>query len=795
MSTTKSAANALLADLTPAQIEAVTHMNGPMLVVAGAGSGKTRVVTRRIANLIGQGVKPWRILALTFTNKAAREMRERIAGLVGEAPAWMGTFHSVCARILRYDIAMLGDRRDGRFTIMDQGDQEGLVKQAMKRLDIDDKTYRPSSVLSAIGKAKSDFVKPEEYDTVTPRDRVIQEVYAAYEETLRNQNALDFDDLLILAARLLDHSPEALAKYRSRFPYILVDEYQDTNRAQYRLLRALAGSTANIHATGDPDQSIYSWRGADYRNIMDFQRDFPGARIVRLERNYRSGKFILSAANHLIRNNPHRIEKDLYTERPDGEQVTLARMQSDRMEALWIAERVSEARARGGRLGDMAVFYRTNAQSRSLEEALMREGLPYQLVGGVRFYERREIKDMLAHLKLRVNPRDLASLRRVVSCRPGVGERTLEKIAAAADGAGVSAFEFLVDPAFGSAFKASKKVLEFARWCRELAEADTSRADVAVKELLSRSGLVETALAAADKDELAEERVENLHALTGRAGEFVRMRLENAPDADPEEDGEEVRSRSAIDLAAFLEDVALVADVDGWAGDEDKLTLMTLHSAKGLEFDNVFVTGLEEGLLPHRNCRDDAAVQEERRLFYVGITRAKRRAWVTHAASRFINGNMDFTRPSRFLDELPADEMKLLDYGDSVSARPGSGWSGGGRKAAAWEDADDFADLDDGDGFDADGFGDFEPDPDPGFPDENLFAPMGEKKAWPKRQWPAAKPKAAAKASKFKAGDLVRHPSFGSGKVLAVDRRKIMVQFFSSGTRLLHEDLSQLSRE
>ncbi len=378
MSTTKSAANSLLADLTPAQIEAVTHMNGPMLVVAGAGSGKTRVVTRRIANLIGQGVKPWRILALTFTNKAAREMRERIAGLVGEAPAWMGTFHSVCARILRYDIAMLDDRRDGRFTIMDQGDQEGLVKQAMKRLDIDDKTYRPSSVLSAIGKAKSDFVKPEEYDTVTPRDRVIQEVYAAYEETLRNQNALDFDDLLILAARLLDHSPEALAKYRSRFPYILVDEYQDTNRAQYRLLRALAGSTANIHATGDPDQSIYSWRGADYRNIMDFQRDFPGARIVRLERNYRSGKFILSAANHLIRNNPHRIEKDLYTERPDGEQVTLARMQSDRMEALWIAERVNESRARGGRLGDMAVFYRTNAQSRSLEEALMREGLPYQ---------------------------------------------------------------------------------------------------------------------------------------------------------------------------------------------------------------------------------------------------------------------------------------------------------------------------------------------------------------------------------------------------------------------------------
>ena len=797
--------NNLLKDLTPAQAEAVTHMNGPMLVVAGAGSGKTRVVTRRIAHLIDRGVKPWRILALTFTNKAAREMRERVADLVGEAPAWMGTFHSVCARMLRYDIALLGDRRDGRFTIMDQGDQESLVKQAMKRLDIDDKTYRPSSVLSAISRSKTDFVKPDEYDTITPRDRVVQEVYTEYEEALREVNALDFDDLLTLAARLLDESPEALAKYRARFPYILVDEYQDTNRAQYRLLRSLAGTMANIHATGDPDQSIYSWRGADYRNIMDFQRDFPGAKVVRLERNYRSSKFILGAANHLIRHNPHRIDKDLYTKRPDGERVALVRVQSDRMEAMWITDRIREMRSAGDRLGEMAVFYRTNAQSRSLEEALMSEGLPYQLVGGVRFYERREIKDVLAHLKIRMNPRDLASLRRVVACRPGVGEKTLEKIALAAAEADTAVFAFITDPAFGERFKASKKVLDFAKWCRELAEVDIDRADVAVREILSRSGLVESALAAADKDDLAEDRVENLHSLTARAAEFVRMRLENTPDTDPGASEEEIRSSTAIDLAAFLEDVALVADVDGWAGDDDKVTLMTLHSAKGLEFDNVFVTGLEEGLLPHRNCRDDASLQEERRLFYVGITRAKQRAWITHAASRFIHGTVDFTKPSQFLEELPRDEMQVLDHGDSLSTEFGSGWVSGKRKATSWEDADDFADLGDEDGFGGDDFmdvgGDFDPnpefspDPDPGFPGDEMFVPMPEKKAWPKRQWPGAKVKPIVKPSKFRPGDLVRHPTFGSGKVLTVDRRKIMVQFFASGTRLLHEDLSQLTKE
>lgn len=804
-----SANNTLLADLTPAQKEAVTHINGPMLVVAGAGSGKTRVVTRRIAYLVAQGVQPWRILALTFTNKAAREMRERVEDLVGEAPRWMGTFHSICARILRMDIELLGDGRRGNFTILDQGDQEGLVKQAMKQLDIDAKNYKPSSVLSSISKAKSDFIRPDEYDSITPRDRMVQEVYTVYEAALNGNNALDFDDLLILAARLLQKSPEALAKYRQRFPYLLVDEYQDTNRAQYQLLRALAGRTANLHATGDPDQSIYSWRGADYRNIMDFQRDFPGAKVVRLEENYRSTKFILAAANYLIQHNSHRIAKDLFTTRDGGERVNVVRLQSDRMEASWIVDRLAELREHGERLGEMAVFYRTNAQSRSLEEALMARALPYQLVGGIRFYERKEIKDILAHLKVRVNPQDIVSLRRVVQCRPGVGERTLEKIAEAAEQAGMAVFDFLADEHFNQLYKGTGKIRDFAKWCRELKEIDITRADVAVKEILSRSHLIEAAIAAADKDDLSEDRVENLHALTARAGEFVSMRLASAPDVDPEAAEEEVRAGSAIDLPAFLEDVALVADVDGWAGDADKITLMTLHSAKGLEFDNVFVTGLEEGLLPHRNCRDDESREEERRLFYVGITRAKKRAWVTHAATRFIHGSMDFSKASQFLSELPGEAVTEQDFGDSLSSQFGSGYRGGKR---AWEDVDDFGDDDLADpGFGDDDFGadaagdffDFDGDFDPGFAQEpgtdfDGDAPAAEKKktAWPKREWPKAKPKEKpVYQSKYKPGDLVRHPMFGSGKVLTVERGKIMVQFFASGTRLLNEDLAQLSKE
>ncbi|MDR0362597.1 MAG: UvrD-helicase domain-containing protein [Planctomycetota bacterium] len=773
-------AKALLDDLTPAQREAVTHATGPMLVVAGAGSGKTRVVTRRIARLVSEGVNPWRILALTFPNKAAREMRSRVEDLAGEAPAWMGTFHAVCARMLRFDIGALGEGRDNRFSILDQGDQESLVKTALKRLGVLDKSYRPSSVLSAISRAKSDFIPPEAFPIDSWRDEMIKEAYGEYEKALRDTNSLDFDDLLIIAVRLLQESPETLAKYQRRFPFILVDEYQDTNRAQYLLLKLLAGERRNLHATGDPDQSIYSWRGADYQNIMAFQIDFPGAKLVRLEQNYRSTKTILAAANALIRHNRDRIDKDLFTDNQEGAKVTAAALQSDAMEAAWIAEQMLILKRDGGRYGDMAVFYRTNAQSRQIEEAFMRSGIPYQLVGGVRFYERREIKDFLAHLKIVENPRDLTSLRRIVSCRPtGVGEKTLARIALAAGERDVAPFAFLASDEFEKEFKPNRKTLEFARWARRLAAVDRSRADEAVRNALAVSGLVEQTLAMGDRDEHADDRIDNLDSLVARAREFVQFRTENGAGTGPageagEAETEENAAPAAIDLAAFLEDVALVADVDNWDAQSDRATLMTLHSAKGLEFPDVFVAGLEEGLLPHKNAQSDAAVEEERRLFYVGLTRARRRAWISRAELRFSYGSSDFSAPSRFLQELPEEAVEEGDFADALSLDYGGGFKGPGFRPKASGAADPFAD-DDGVDFD------------PGFDD--ILA--GDPPDGPPLRAPASAPSRIP----FRSGDLVRHPSFGSGKILTIKGKKILVQFFASGTRLLYLDACLLTRE
>jgi DNA helicase-2/ATP-dependent DNA helicase PcrA len=801
----------LLSDLTPPQREAVVHMDGPMLVVAGAGSGKTRVVTRRIAHLIGRGVPPRRILALTFTNKAAREMRGRIEKLVGEAPSWMGTFHAVCARLLRRDIGLLGDGRDSKFSILDQGDQESLVKAALKRLSAAGKENRPAAVLSRISRIKSDFVPPEGFQPESWRDEIVGQIYAEYERALRAMNAVDFDDLLILAARLLEHSPAALARYQSWFHYLLVDEYQDTNRAQYRLLQALAGSRANLHATGDPDQSIYSWRGADYRNIMDFQSDYPGARLIRLEENYRSGRFILDAANPLIRHNLERLDKDLFTSRPGGEKVRLVRLQSDRMEAMWVGDEAGRLLAGGANPGEVAIFYRTNAQSRPLEEIFVNRNIPYQLVGGVRFYDRREVRDLLAQLRLRVNPRDIANLRRTAASRPGIGEKTLERIAAAAAEAGVPAFSFLADPGFaqcsGLDGRSGKKAAEFARWCAGLAGIGIERADRAVREILGHSGLLEALQADIGRDELAEERIENLYSLAARAEEFVRQRTDGDREGEGAAAGREAAEPApAADLPAFLEDVALVADVDNLDSDASRITLMTLHNAKGLEFDDVFLVGLEDGLLPHRNAASDAAVAEERRLFYVGLTRARKRAWVSHAASRALYGSLELQPPSRFLGELPETALERFDFADSLSGECGSGFlfrSGGVKRQEHRLPAKDPAggdlfDLDIDIDADFDPNPGFQPEPDPGFPDEPAPAGPGAKfgRKPERRQFrigisrPAGDPPA-----RFKPGDLVRHPLFGSGKVLSAEKQKIMVQFFVSGTRVLAADMSQLRRQ
>ncbi len=740
----------ILDNLTDAQREAVTHTQGPMLVVAGAGSGKTRVVTRRIAHLIRQGVPARQILAMTFTNKAAGEMKARVEELVGTTPRWVGTFHSMCARFLRYDLDKLNEGRDGRFTIYDDTDQQGLVKTVLRGRDLDEKRFRPRSLLARISKAKSDMVEPDGFRDASWDGDVVETVYREYERMLRQMNALDFDDLLILTVKMLLDVPGLKERYQSRFPFVLVDEYQDTNHAQYQLMKLLAGPQQNVHATGDPDQSIYSWRGADYRNIMDFTKDFPEARLVRLEQNYRSTQTILAAANGLIGHNEDRIEKELFTEKEGGEKLLLAQVPDERAEAAWVVDQASRLRAEGRGFKDMAVFYRTNAQSRTFEEACMRSQVPYQVVGGVRFYQRKEIKDLLAHLKLLVNPRDVVSLGRVADCRPtGVGDKTLAALADQSEAEGVAVFDLLRQTNFPQTFRgrSSAKLKRFAEWCRKLGAVEHKPVNACVRSVLDLSGLVEHIGSRADRDPAAEDRIENLDAFLNRAAEFEG----DHPDAD---------------LGAFLEDVALVADVDTWDPDADQLTLMTLHAAKGLEFPVVFVVGLEDGLLPHKNSWKPAMLEEERRLFYVGLTRAEERVFLCHAEFRYLSGQTNVSPPSRFLAELPLEFVDAMELADGV----GPSGTGLGTGARDWDDLDDGLDLGDGDGFD----------------------PADDVQAHPDYENPSDA--AAGQPVEVGAGDHVTHPTFGAGRVLSVRRRKAVVQFFTGGTRLLHLDEAGLQR-
>ncbi|MDX9981651.1 MAG: 3'-5' exonuclease [Lentisphaeria bacterium] len=630
----------LLADLTEPQREAVTHLDGPMLVVAGAGSGKTRVVTRRIAFLISKGVWPSQILAMTFTNKAAREMRERVESLVGEAPAWMGTFHGACAKLLRRDLDKLGEDRTGQFTIYDSDDQRSVVRLCLKEMNIDPREFSPANFQNDISRAKCAMQTPA--DLVDDGTR-LPEVFAAYEARMKGLNAVDFDDLLLLTVRLLDTRPDLRDAYHGRFRHLLVDEYQDTNRAQYELIRLLCGPARNVHVTGDPDQSIYSWRGADYRNIMDFTADYPDAKVVRLEQNYRSTRHILEAANHVIRVNTRRIEKELFTENEDGARVKVVEVETERDEADMVTGSVAQLRFGGESLRDMAVFYRTNAQSRVFEEALMRAAIPYQILGGLRFYERKEVKDILAHLQLLVNPRDAVSLQRVVECRPtGVGARTLARITAAAHAQRMPVFDLLQAPDFADRLggRASAKVRAFAEWCRELGNIPTAPVGPCIQAVIDHSGLPDLFHEKSSADPRSEARLENLNALVERAA----IHQADHPGGT---------------LAQFLEEVALVADVDNHDPDADALTLMTLHSAKGLEFHHVFLVGAEEGYLPHVNCcEDEDMIEEERRLFYVGLTRARTEAVLSFARYRYMWGGADYRRPSRFLGELPKQEIE-----------------------------------------------------------------------------------------------------------------------------------------
>ena len=639
--------NPIFDTLNDRQCEAVKHTEGPLLITAGAGSGKTKVLTCRIAHLLELGVAPYRILAITFTNKAAKEMKERVTNLVGAQAdsIWLSTFHSFCAKLLRFEVdGFHGYTRN--FTIYDSSDQLVLVKDCLKKLNLDDKQFMPRSVLGTISSAKNVLMDAKAFAAKASDfyEQKVADVYALYQEKLRENNAVDFDDLLFLAVRLLQEKEDVREKYQSRFQYILVDEYQDTNHAQYALTKILAARWRNICVVGDADQSIYAWRGADIRNIIDFTRDYPDAASIKLEQNYRSTKTILHAANAVIDNNESRPKKTLWTENPAGNKIIHYQAQTEHDEADYIAGVIYNRHEISHEpYGDMAILFRTNAQSRVLEEKLMRYAIPYTMVGGTKFYDRKEIKDVLAYLRLLYNPEDSLSLTRIINVpKRNIGATTMEHVAAYAEEQGISLFEALSSTDEIPVTKRAKASLEnFAAMIFDLLN-DIEGKDVLnlIETVIKQTGYGDMLDKEAEHDPQGESRKENV-------GEFLSV-AKDYMDSNP--DG---------NLQDFLENVALVSDVDDFESSDSKVTLMTLHAAKGLEFPVVFLTGLDEGLFPHsRTLLDPAQVEEERRLAYVGITRAERQLYVTNAIMRTMYGRISAYMPSRFLAEIPPQLME-----------------------------------------------------------------------------------------------------------------------------------------
>ncbi len=632
-----------VASLNPEQREAVMWPGGPLMVFAGAGSGKTRVITCRIARLIADGCPPSRILAVTFTNKAAREMKERIGEMVGEQASglWMGTFHSVCAKLLRIDGHAIGI--DPNFVIYDDGDQINLVKETLKQRGLDDKSIQPRGVLNEISRAKERLIGPERYESEAAGffERAVAQVYRAYNDALSRANALDFDDILMRAVRLLEQSSTVREKYQDRFLHVLIDEYQDVNFAQYQLADILSAKHRNITIVGDDDQSIYAWRGADVSLMMRFSSDHPDAKVVTLAQNYRSTKKILDAAYHVIRHNRSRAEKRLWTENDHGAPVTVSEAGTEMDEAMQVADHVLREVRTGARTwGQFAVLYRTNAQSRALEEAFLTMRIPHVLVGGQRFYERKEIKDMVAYLRLALNPLDDVSVRRVLNVPTrGIGATTLKVVESWASSRTSSLWQALNDPTVQQ--ELTRKTLTGVRGFIGVVEdaahlAQSGPVTPVLKHLLDRSGYVDELRAQHDEESVS--RLENLQ-------EFVNVTTEyDSSAAEPS-------------LGGFLETVALIADVDTLNESGEAVTLMTLHSSKGLEFPSVFLVGLEEGVFPHsRSLGSDTELEEERRLAYVGMTRAKEELHLTYATRRALYGQPSFNKRSRFLDDIP-DEL------------------------------------------------------------------------------------------------------------------------------------------
>jgi DNA helicase-2/ATP-dependent DNA helicase PcrA len=749
----------LLSSLNPEQQEAVLKTEGPLLILAGAGSGKTRVIAHRIAHIVSEQLtEPDRILAVTFTNKAAGEMRTRVETLlrVDCQRMWISTFHALCARLLRREAPHVGLSRD--FVIYDSTDQLTLMKQALREIGQDDSTLQPRLALSRISHAKNRMEGPESFaaNSWNPKEAQIGKLYEIYVQRLKDANALDFDDLLLRTVELFDKAPAVRERYAQKFQFVMVDEYQDTNRPQYLLIQQLAGLHRNLCVVGDPDQSIYKWRGADLKNILDFEHDFPEAMIVRLERNYRSTQVILDAASSVIAQNRNRKEKRLYTERAGGARILYYRAGDDIDEAEFIA-RTSRTALHEDPDNTVAVLYRTNAQSRTVEDALRRAGMAYKIIGGVRFYERKEIKDALAYLRLVLNPHDDVSLRRVINVPArGIGKGVMESLEAVelADdielppllaglqpvATNTSMWARLIHALEGRLLnaRASASLAAFRDLIVNLTSmAGEESVSIALGKVLDRSGYLQDLRE--ERSEEAESRIENLMELVSAAREFETRTAEPS-------------------LAGFVDQLSLLSDVDEESGSRDaRVLMMTMHSAKGLEFPVVFITGLEEGLFPHsRSAEDEAELEEERRLCYVGITRAQRRLVLTSAARRRVFGDYQSTDPSRFIEEIPAELIEevpstFLAPQQSFSQFRGTSYGkGSGYRGRSREESPVYA-----------------------YEDEDQSVPSG-----------------------LKPGLRVRHPAFGLGTILSVepldDDTKLIVRFVSVGQKTLRAKFAKL---
>jgi DNA helicase-2/ATP-dependent DNA helicase PcrA len=733
---------AYLADLTEPQRDAVLHGEGPLLILAGAGSGKTRVITRRVAHLLHSGVRPYQILAITFTNKAAGEMRQRVQQLLPGCRVWISTFHSFGVRLLREH----GERLelDRNFTIYDQSDRTRMVKTSLELAGVDNVRFTPETIQAAISKAKNQLLTPAQYSHQA-RDFFSQTVAAAYEvyeKRMREANALDFDDLLLVPALALKNNEELRADLDARFRYVLIDEYQDTNKAQYAIARGLSIDQPNLCVVGDPDQSIYKWRGSDIRNILDFERDFPSARVIALERNYRSTKAILHAASCLIAHNRQRKPKNLHTENSAGKPVTVMSYETGLDEAEGLVQRVQQAVEQGRRYRDFAVFVRVNALSRTLETAFVKARVPYQIVRGLAFFERKENKDVLAYLRLLINPRDDISFERIVN-EParGVGKTSLEHLRAYAGPRQISllAAAAEVDKITAIKGKAGTGLRSFALIMNELRQTLDASPDEVIRQVIDRSGY-RRMLAVSDDTE-DQERLANVEELITAAKQYV-----------DEDDGRTI--------ADFLENITLASDVDGWDDTQDCISVMTLHAAKGLEFPVVYMVAVEQGLLPHeRSLAKDEDLEEERRLAFVGITRAKEELYLTYARLREFRGQTLYAVPSMFLDELPESGVETLDLSHSGAGkpRPQDAWRGGGANTAqAWKDA--------------------------GIPLQTAVALQTKS--------------SAVDGPLYEEGMLVRHDKYGMGRIITVGgqgaMRKIKIRFQAGGERTFMAHMAKL---